>query len=260
MELWASGLNTWGQLGFDHTEEPINLKTFQRILTDRKIEILHTSIYATVALIDGVIYEYENISAWLQGRGRRLNHIQNAEHIISYRTGFAVLTTDGQVWTWGDLRYGPCLGREIDDKSEAAEPGLVESLLDLPTGPIVKISGSGYVLAALTSGNDLYVWGGRAGEVPYLDDLSAIASPVDIDHDILDMAVGDRHLIVLTTSSEVFVIGDNGWGQLALSLSAIENWQEIPLPFDDGREVVGVHASYKTSFLLVKNTHSTMQS
>ncbi|RFU31957.1 hypothetical protein B7463_g4388, partial [Scytalidium lignicola] len=255
MELWASGLNSWGQLTFGNIEEPgNNLRAFQRILYDEeKIEILRTCTSATVALVDGSVYEFENIAAWLQRKGRCLDKIQNPKHIISYRTGFAVLTTDGQVWTWGDLRYESCLGREVEDQSEALEPGLVESLLDLPTGPIVKISGGGYVLAALTSGNDLYVWGGRMGESTYLDGLSGTVSPVDVDdHDILDFSVGDRHIIILTTDHRVFVVGDNHQGQLGLPVSDTINWQEVSLPFHNGQEVVGVHADYKTSLLLVK--------
>ncbi|RQM05301.1 hypothetical protein DH86_00001850, partial [Scytalidium sp. 3C] len=128
------------------------------------------------------------MASWLQGKGRCLTSIPNPKQIVSYLTGFAVLTIEGQVWTWGDVRYGSCLGREIKDQSEALEPGLVEDLLDLPTGPVRKLSAGGYVLAALTFGNDLYVWGGRTGEESYLHGLSEAILPVDIHgHDILDV-------------------------------------------------------------------------
>lgn len=35
--------------------------------------------------------------------------------LVAYETGFAALTSTGQVWTWGDERYTACLGRESSD-------------------------------------------------------------------------------------------------------------------------------------------------
>jgi alpha-tubulin suppressor-like RCC1 family protein len=32
--------------------------------------------------------------------------------LVAYETGFAALSSTGQVWTWGDERYTACLGRE----------------------------------------------------------------------------------------------------------------------------------------------------
>jgi hypothetical protein len=37
--------------------------------------------------------------------------VQTALQVVSYETGFAALTSDGNVWTWGDPRYPDCLGR-----------------------------------------------------------------------------------------------------------------------------------------------------
>lgn len=49
MELWASGLNAWKQLVFDGTDEPRNLKVFQRVLKDEdELDVLWTSTSATV--------------------------------------------------------------------------------------------------------------------------------------------------------------------------------------------------------------------
>lgn len=137
--------------------------------------------------------------------------------------------------------------------SEALEPGLVEDLLDLPTGPVRKLSAGGYVLAALTFGNDLYVWGGRTGEESYLHGLSEAILPVDIHgHDILDVSVGDKHMIILTTDHRVFVSGDNHQGQLGLPHNQVYDWEDVPLAFYESQRVAGVHAGYKTSFLVVK--------
>ncbi len=90
-------------------------------------------------------------------------------------------------------------------------------LEDLPTGPISKIAAGGYVLAALTSGRDLYYWGCYPGRPAMLNDVSADPTPAEVeDKDIVDVGVGDLHMIVLTADGQVFVIGDNGNGQIAL--------------------------------------------
>lgn len=39
----------------------------------------------------------------------------DAIQVVAYETGFAALTSQGHVWTWGDERYQPCLGREVTE-------------------------------------------------------------------------------------------------------------------------------------------------
>jgi alpha-tubulin suppressor-like RCC1 family protein len=132
-------------------------------------------------------------------------------------------------------------------------PCIIEDLLDLPTGPIRKISSGGYVTAALTSGNDLYVWGGRAGQPTLLDQLSGTPEPVDLDgQDVLDIAVGADHILALTMERRLYVVGANKNGQLGLDVNELSKWREVTLPLE-GRQIVSIHVGYKNSFLLVKN-------
>lgn len=187
---------------------------------------------------------------------------------MSYSTGFAALThPKGDVYTWGDERYGACLGREISASPSSAssaaaadQPSPVTALQDLPTGPVRKVAAGGYALAALTAGDDLYLWGcgqpgGRRGEGV----LAGIAggdepAPLDLDgRDIADVAVGDAHLVVLTTEGEVFVAGENGNGQLGLlpDVKYAESWARVELGLQDGRRAVGVAAGPRNTFILV---------
>ncbi|KAK4454949.1 E3 ubiquitin-protein ligase HERC2 [Podospora aff. communis PSN243] len=198
--------------------------------------------------------------------------------LVSYTAGFAALTTspsgDTQVYTWGDERYAACLGRDLPSSSsphaqndtntvetdahtlvDATTPGIVPDLSDLPTGPITKLAAGGYVLAALTAGRDLYVWGhpGRAaaaglGGLGVSDEIMPV---VIEDFDIDDVAVGEAHVVVLTTSGEVFVIGSNSNGQLGLGgVECAEEWTRVAVEKGEGY-VVGVAAGPKNSFLLV---------
>ncbi|ROW12878.1 hypothetical protein VPNG_04660 [Cytospora leucostoma] len=187
------------------------------------------------------------------------------KQLVSYSTGFAALTLPiGDVYTWGDERYGACLGRDISSSastSSADQPGLVTALQDLPTGPVRKVAAGGYVLAALTAGDDLYLWGGGGGGsqpggrkgVP-AGMVGDEPTPVDLDgRDIADVAIGDSHLVVLTTEGEVFVVGHNGNGQLGLPGDKYaESWTRVELGLQDGRRAVGVAAGPRNSFILVQ--------
>ena len=50
MELWATGFNAWSQLQFDGElpAQPCDLREFSSVLKDEQIEILRTSISATL--------------------------------------------------------------------------------------------------------------------------------------------------------------------------------------------------------------------
>lgn len=174
--------------------------------------------------------------------------------LVAYATGFAALTTSGAVYTWGDERYGACLGRDISaDASPAEKPGLVTALQDLPTGPIAKIAAGGYMLAALTAGDDLYLWGGHPGRKAVLADVTDEPSPVVLGEelDVADVAVGEAHLIALTTDSKVYVVGDNGNGQLGLPVDSADSWAQVELNLGEGR-AFSVAAGPRNSFIVVK--------
>ncbi|KAH8778735.1 regulator of chromosome condensation 1/beta-lactamase-inhibitor protein II [Diaporthe sp. PMI_573] len=209
----------------------------------------------SVAVLDptGSIRRYKSLDESLShGQCQNFPQLPPCQQLVAYETGFAALTHSGDVYTFGDERYSACLGRETSPASPADEPGLVTALHDLPTGPIRKIAVGGYVLAALTTGDDLYIWGGHPGRKTVPADITDEPSPVDIEeNDIADVAVGETHIIALTTSGDVFVIGDNGNGQLGLPRESGESWCRVLLDLKDDQRVVGVQAGARNSFLLV---------
>ncbi|KAK4228032.1 regulator of chromosome condensation 1/beta-lactamase-inhibitor protein II [Podospora fimiseda] len=196
--------------------------------------------------------------------GTPLNTLENISQLLPYETGFIALSRSKEVYTWGDERYSSCLAREVDDNSSPASlPGLVPDLLDLPTGPITKIAAGGYTLAALTAGNDLYLWG-DAGRTPALSELnlSDCPEPViigdDEGKDIADVAVGHFHIIVLTTDGEVYVIGDNSIGQLGIpGVDSVKTWTRVSIDFGEQQgalSIRGVEAGPRTSFLILSES------
>ncbi|KAI1136685.1 RCC1/BLIP-II [Hypoxylon sp. FL0543] len=174
--------------------------------------------------------------------------------LVAYETGFVALSSDGHVWTWGDERYSACLGRPVTDLTPAEKPGLVEELEDLPTGKITKICAAGYLILALTEGNDLYAWGGHPGRPAILEGLSDSPMPVVVEEcDIIDCGIGESHIIVLSSDHEVFVIGDNTNGQLGLPVDEAKSWTKVPLNLGERQVICGVEAGKRTSFILTEH-------
>lgn len=130
---------------------------------------------------------------------------------------------------------------------------MVSDLIDLPTGQIVKIAANGYTLAALTSGNDLYCWGGHPAQAPIVQGLSGYPTPVVVgDNDVADVGVGESHMIALTTDGRVFVIGDNKNGQLGLDTERAADWTKVNLSIRESQKVRGVTAGPRSSFITVE--------
>ncbi|KAI2784116.1 RCC1/BLIP-II [Daldinia loculata] len=206
----------------------------------------------TIAEYDGhdTIYQYSSIGT---RERQEFSGMGKIIQLVAYETGFVALSDDGHVWTWGDERYSACLGRPVTHSSPAERPGPVEDLEDLPTGKIKKISAAGYLILALTEGCDLYAWGGRPGQEALLEDISSSPIPVVVEEsDIVDCGIGESHIIVLSSEGHVYVIGDNGNGQLGLPDSEASSWTKVPLHLEVGQVVCGVEAGRSTSFILAK--------
>ncbi|KAI1769632.1 RCC1/BLIP-II [Hypoxylon sp. FL1150] len=228
-------------------------------------ESIRDKLLSSTAAIagNGIIAEYDGQDTVYQYPSRPVAQTQEKEEfpkmgqivqLVAYETGFVALSNDGSVWTWGDERYGACLGREITNSSPAERPGLVEDLQELPTGRISKISVAGYIILALTEGHDLYAWGGHPGRPALVEDLSGEPMPIVVEEsDIVDCAAGESHVIVLTSDGDVYVIGSNTNGQLGLPVDEAKSWTKVPLRLGVGHAVSGVAAGHRTSFVLTKN-------
>ncbi|KAL8397757.1 hypothetical protein RB594_004459 [Gaeumannomyces avenae] len=222
------------------------------VLVDARTVCQYGSIPDALAALD--------VAKYTPTKTRTHRFPEDVVQLIAYDVGFAALLATGSVWTWGDDRYPGCLARPVTNSQCSQTPGLVTDLEDLPTGKIKWIAAGGYLLAALTTGGDLYCWGGHPGRKAIIGDSSEdmLSGPVpvvvDEDADVTDVAVGESHLIVLTDRADVFVIGENSNGQLGLgkdrSVSA-RSWTrvELPQPFPQVREIVGVAAGPRCSFI-----------
>lgn len=178
--------------------------------------------------------------------------------LIANVTGFVCLTRDGNVYTWGDARHNS-LGRSVAE-TEANTPGLVDSLAGIK---IKKISSDGWMTAALSEDGAAYLFGtatpGTRDSITCLHDIeSTEAALVDIGEggeplDILDIAVGDGHVVLLVQNGRVFAAGENQNGQLGLGQNStrfVQDWTEVEMP--GHRQCTAVHAGPKTSFFEIE--------
>ena len=180
---------------------------------------------------------------------------------------FALLTAEGEVYTWGDPRHQRCLGRESTPDEPAGEPAVVSALQGLR---IAKLSAGGWLAAALSADRDLYIWGtsnslgqptdgGEPATIQFLPDAVGDVGLVDLGEgvDVVDVAVGADHICVLTQSGDVYAAGYNGLGQAGGAARADEHcYQDRWLKWDrpwrgEARAVFSGPSSWNT-FVVVE--------
>ena len=223
----------------------------------RGLESSHTSLHVTRVAWDGRgnLLEYASLAHLDAGEVTRTHSCDpDLVALVAYDTGFAMLSATGRVWTWGDERYSACLGRDVDDACPANMPCEVTDLSDLPTGPVTKLAAGGYILAAITEGHDLYVWGGHPGRAAIMEGMGGQPSPVVIgEHDVMDVGIGDSHMIALTDDNQVYIIGQNSNGQLGLDVKETSTWTKVELEHPERRHITRVAAGPKNSFIIAQD-------
>lgn len=193
-------------------------------------------------------------------RSYPFNHFKPAS-ILASTTSFTGLfdSFDEQlICTWGDARHSH-LGRLPSDSEPAAKPSPLSFLRE---AQIRKLSTKGWLTAALTKTRDCYIWGGRPGqkecEIAVEPWVEGNVRLIDVDEgaDVLDVAVGNGWILVLTASYEIWGWGDCSWGQLGIGKKAewIGRWKKIKCKEweGNGKQIVGIECGFWNSFILVK--------
>jgi len=135
------------------------------------------------------------------------------------------LTSTGQLYAFGDNRYGQ-LGNSTNNGNDNANP--TPTLVSLPgaSGPVVQLAAGNDFSLVLTSTNQLYGFGdnqegqlgtatnsntGNANPMPSLITLPAEVGP------ITQIAAGEEHSLVVTSTGQLYAFGDNVAGELGNS-------------------------------------------
>lgn len=138
--------------------------------------------------------------------------------ITAAATAFALLLEDGCILTFGSRLQPALLARSPTPDLPAEVPCPVEQLSGIP---IQKVVMDQWLGAALSIEQDLYVWGGRAGETLRINALpeheeDVMLADIDDGADIVDVSLGMGHILAVTAQGSVWACGDNKYGQIGL--------------------------------------------
>lgn len=219
-----------------------------------------------------LLHTFPSLSALLTSPSPQSTHPLPSPPIelLASSTSFTALHPS-QILTWGSPLHSH-LGRTPTSETPASMPGPVLALGGIP---IRKVAARGWMTAALSRDHELYVWGGRAeerakigplrmrdGEEVALVDVGLSSAAVidggcrgiegvdrvadlevgeederevEEEEGILDVAVGESHIIVLTTTGRVSAVGEGKWGQLGTGRRKFEReWVHVHVPLSAG--------------------------
>lgn len=179
-----------------------------------------------------------------------------------------VLTESGQLYSFGANTSGQ-LGRETTaEPMKWANP--TPTLVTLPgqDGSVVKIAAGRESSLALTESGQLYSFGNnRFGELGYEENSGPGPDPFENNHqtptvvpmpegagEIVDIAAGSFHTLVLTDENQLYSFGKNTLGALGNSTN-LNNQEANPTPtavsFPGGvGQIEQIDAGYEDSFVL----------
>ncbi|KAL9626596.1 MAG: hypothetical protein Q9204_007184 [Flavoplaca sp. TL-2023a] len=215
------------------------------------------------------VFVFSNLDSLLQNSNPvESNNSHNVvKGLVASSTIFTTLGhQQARVETFGDPRYPALLGRTPSTQFPASHPTVITALDGIK---IAKIAAGTWLIAALSHQKDLYVWG-HTLQQPVADDHSCFehlldtngpdGTPEDVHlidiadgQDIEDVAVGDEHLVVLTTTGELWGYGSNDCGQLGLGRDVKTTqgkWVKIYIP-DPIEKIQDIAAGPLNTFVVV---------
>jgi len=212
---------------------------------------------------------FDNFTRW-HNDPSNFDNYPAAHHILPGRPkqllanggNFILLMESGEVYTWGDPRFRT-LARPIAgaDSTPAEKPGLVEALGGLKIESVQCGPGVGWLASALSEDGALYLWGttmpGEDGALGCLREagpgevalVEILPEPGAEPADIVSASVGRNHVAVVTDAGHLFVVGDNGNGQLGLGKKQpfAEEWARVKSLDNISRVVCGPKSTFAFS-------------
>ena len=159
--------------------------------------------------------------------------LQNVVQIASNHNIMAAVTEAGEVWTWGES-WGRDATKVFSD------------------GALQVAVGRNHIVTRTNAG-DVYVWGaGRDGQLG-LGNNEDVQEPTKVylaDHHVVQVAAGNDHTVLLTSTGEVLTCGNNDNYQLAwLGARGLHNTFQ-PIASDPREFFVCVAANYNSTMLV----------
>ncbi|MFO7968611.1 MAG: hypothetical protein R6U15_00680 [Candidatus Izemoplasmatales bacterium] len=165
------------------------------------------------------------------------NFALEAEDKIAFltlgRDNGAVISQNGEVFTWGVNAYGQ-LGNGVSlnpwEETDHEASNITENFNLEANEQIIKVAIGNNHGIALSNNGRVFTWGSNESGQLGIDIEDARLLPEDItdefdlsdDETIIDIDLGYEHSGVLTDLGSVYVFGDNVWGQLGLGTEILE--------------------------------------
>nr|CAD7425857.1 unnamed protein product [Timema monikensis] len=219
-KVYSWGDGDYGKLGHGNCTTQKHPRLVGGTLTNKVVKFIHAGYRHSAA-----ISEEGELYTWGEGDNGRLGHgdyngrsmptlVRDLTNIGQVACGSAhtlAVSEDGRiVWAFGSGDNGK-LGH--GDTTKISRPKVIEALQGLT---IRKVAAGSQFSLALTSNGQVYTWGFgiclglTVGEttclVPQLvEELSSVR--------VIDVAIGDSHVLALTHDCEVYAWGNNSMGQ-----------------------------------------------
>jgi alpha-tubulin suppressor-like RCC1 family protein len=258
-KVYSAGLNSAGQLGLGND---YNKSSFTKVTSLSGVSAIAAGFGHSLALTNsGEVYATGHNNKGQLGLGNNDNEnnftevtLPTSANIIAIAAGdyhSLVLANDGKVYATGSNSDGR-LGIGNNDNKNS----FTEVTLPVGTNVIDIAAGSDYSFI-LTSDGKVYATGSNSdgqiglGNQPNKNSFTEVTLPVGAN--VIDIATGYGHSLVLTSDGKVYATGYNGMGQLGLGYSAgnKDSFTEVTLP--TGANITGVVAGRYHSFALDSN-------
>lgn len=175
----------------------------------------------------------------------------------------AYLTSNNEIYVLGSNANGQ-LGRGFKDNGVKMNPTSEPIIGNVRT----FTAGKNNYIVAITNDNRVFGWGsnqyGQIGQGVILssrdnDILSPTSINIPSDSEFIQVVAGARHTMVLDSNGDVWVFGDNSFGQLGINeevsnrTKVFGNPTKIDPEYFNNIKVVEIAASEYTSYALLEN-------
>ncbi|EEY57540.1 uncharacterized protein PITG_00097 [Phytophthora infestans T30-4] len=266
-EVWSCGQNSYGELGHGDTA---SRKSFERIQALQQKEIIQIGAgneHTVVLTADGKVFTcgYNDNGQCGQGGTARVSHLSeipkmdsgsSQAHAYNGCEHTILVSTDGRVATCG-YNYRGQLGH--GNTTSESVPKIIRSL----ENKIVRLVSCSYyhTVLACEDGNlqNLYTFGrndyGQLGHNDSIDRKIPQFVEALSDQQIVSVACGQYHTMVVTVSGKAFAFGKNDYGQLGID--TMEN-QLAPVQVRGGlerQECLEIRCGYYHTIALCSGAH-----
>ncbi|TCK92723.1 alpha-tubulin suppressor-like RCC1 family protein [Natranaerovirga hydrolytica] len=203
--LWGAGSNYLGMLGVG---EDVYTREFVKILDD--VEKVYSGNWHNGAIKkDGSLWVWgDNIDGQLGDGTTEIRYtpikiMDNVKDVVMVRWHTLVIKEDNSLWGFGRNGLG-----QLGDGTEENKKTPIKIMDD-----VKKASIESQYTVVLKNDNTLWEFGYRG----FIEDSEygmLMLTPEKLKEDVMSMAVGERHILIVTLDGDLVTMGENESGQL----------------------------------------------